>query len=382
MASGAQDKILVGNPQFNFFKQVYMKYSNFSIFNYEIPITSQYDFGRTVQVEIPKNGDLLRGLQLKVELPGLSVSYNNPANVEIENIKKNYSYKSINTEVYAYNLYNLNLFESIMSYELGNASVYNNYQVYLYDTGSNSETYNVVMPKIDLNQFIVPDNTTQYYFEINPNPLLFTNSNIIFNYPAIETPIIDTDYALFINKVLSFSNRNNKLTATFNIVQNLLQQNDTTTLLTSNNIKNIFIKNLKDTLFKNQEIASIDGLTEYINSIRFIRPINLYDATTVSTIINGGDPDLINLPEYEQTYYNTNNLLQVVIQASVINTTLNTLNSRLLYVLTTDTSLPNTIIYNGTLYGLYNILKSDFINISVLNSSYNNINVIFYIFFI
>jgi hypothetical protein len=172
LASGAQDKILVENPQFNFFKQVYMKYSNFSIFNYEIPITSQYDFGRTVQVEIPKNGDLLHGLQLKVELPGLSVSYNNPANVEIENIKKTYSYKSIDTEVYAYNLYNLNLFESIMSYELGNASVYNNYQVYLYDKGSNTETYNVVMPKIDLNQFIVPDNTTQYYFEINPNTLL------------------------------------------------------------------------------------------------------------------------------------------------------------------------------------------------------------------
>jgi len=154
LISGAQDKILVENPQFNFFKQVYMKYSNFSIFNCEIPITSQYDFGRTVQVEIPKNGDLLRGLQLKVELPGLSVSYNNPANVEIENIKKTYSYKSIDTEIYAYNLFNLDLFKSIMEYELGNASVYSNYPVYLYDENTNTETYNVVMPKIDLNQFI------------------------------------------------------------------------------------------------------------------------------------------------------------------------------------------------------------------------------------
>ena len=379
LVSGAQDKILVENPQFNFFKQVYMKYSNFSIFNYEIPITSQYEFGRTVQVEIPKNGDLLRGLQLKVELPGLSVSYNNPANVEIENIKKTYSYKSIDTEIYAYNLYNLDLLKSIMEYELGNTSVYSNYQVYLYDANTNTETYNVVMPKIDLNQFIVPDDTTQYYFEIDPNQLLFTNSNVIFNYPSIETPIIDEDYATFYNKVLSYANRNNKLTATFNIVQNLLQQNDTTTLLTSNNIRNIFIKNLKDSLFTSPEIASIDGLNKYINSIRFIRPIPLYNATAVATIINGGDQDLLNLPEYEQTYYKTTDLVQVVIQASIINTTLNSLTSRILYVLTTDTSLPNTITYNGTLYGLYNILKIDSINISTLNSSYNNINITCYV---
>lgn len=382
LISGAQDKILVENPQFNFFKQVYMHHSNFSIFNYEIPITSQYDFGRTVQVEIPKNGDLLRGIQLKVELPSLSVSYNNPANVEIENIKKTYSYKSINTEIYAYNLYNLDLFKSIMEYELGNASVYSNYPVYLFNKSgnTNTETYNVVMPKIDLNQFIVPSDN-QYYFEINPNELLFTNSNVIFNYPTIETPIIDDDYAIFYNKVLSYANRNNKLTATFNIVQNLLQQNDTTTLLTSNNIRNIFIKNIKDTLFTSQEIASIDGLTEYINSIRFIRPINLYNASTVSTIINGGDPDLINLPEYYQTYFKTTDMVEIIIQASIINTALNSLNSRILYVLTNDTSLPNKITYNGILYGLYNILKIDFINISVLNSSYNNIQITSYLLF-
>ena len=68
LITGAQDKILISRPQMSYFKQVYMKYSSFSILNYELPITSQYDFGSTVTVEIPKIGDLLRGIQIKVEL--------------------------------------------------------------------------------------------------------------------------------------------------------------------------------------------------------------------------------------------------------------------------------------------------------------------------
>jgi len=75
LAAGAQDKILTSNPQFNFFKQVYLKHSNFSIFNYEIPVTSKVDFDMTSTVEIPKNGDLLRRIMLKIDLPTLSINY-------------------------------------------------------------------------------------------------------------------------------------------------------------------------------------------------------------------------------------------------------------------------------------------------------------------
>jgi hypothetical protein len=330
LVSGAQDKILIGNPQFNFFTQVYKKHSNFSIFNYEMLVTSTYDFGSVSQLEIPKNGDLLRGIQLKIELPQLSIKYNNSVNVEIQNIKNQYSYKSLDLTKYAYNLYNLNMFNDIMNYEMGNSSNITNFGLFLYNSLTNVETYNVIIPKIDLNQYITTS-TTEYYFEINPNPLLFSNTNVSFNYPLIKTPVIDTDYNTFYNKLLLYTNRNNKFAATYNVIQNLLNSNDTTTLLTSDNIKNILLKNIKKSLFKNEEFASIDALIKYINSIRFIRPITLFNSSIISKFINGGDNDLIGLPEYNETYYNTNNLQQVIIEASISSIQLNSLNTHALH---------------------------------------------------
>jgi hypothetical protein len=130
LVSGAQDKILIGNPQFNYFKQVYKKHSNFSIFNYEVLIPSTRDFGCLTQFEIPKNGDLLRGIQLKIELPQLSIKYNNPTDVEIQNIKKEYSYKLLDLTKYAYNLFNLNMFKDIIEYQMGSSSNITNFGLF------------------------------------------------------------------------------------------------------------------------------------------------------------------------------------------------------------------------------------------------------------
>ena len=369
LASGAEDKILTSKPEMNHFKKVYMKHSSFSIFNYEIPVTSQCDFDGLVQLEIPKNGDLLRGLQLKIELPQINISYNNSSNVEITRIKNQYSYKSINQSIYNYNLYNLNTFKDIVEYQLNYTNIPTNFQLFQYDSVLNQESYKVVIPKIDLNQF-VENSKSPYYFEINPNPLIFSNANISFEYPNIAAPIIETNFSEFSNKILLYSNRNNKLSATFNIISDLFEKNDTTTLLTSDNIKNIFIKNIKDYIFKNNEIAVIDSLLKYIDSIRFVRPIPLYNKTSVNNILNGGDEDLIGFSEYDLTYYKTTDLKQVIITSTMLNTSLASIDTRLIYVLTTDTT-DNMIIYNGVKYGLYNILKFDFITTSTLNSSYN-----------
>ena len=376
LASGAEDKILTSKPEMNHFKKVYMKHSSFSIFNYEIPVTSQCDFDGLVQLEIPKNGDLLRGVQLKIELPQINISYNNSANVEINNIKNQYSYKSINQNIYNYNLYNLNTFKDIMEYQLNYTDVPTNFQLFQYDSVLNTESYKVVIPKIDLNQF-VENSTSPYYFEINPDPLIFSNANVSFEYPNIAVPIVETDFNEFSNKILLYSNRNNKLSATFNIIADLFQKNDTTTLLTSDNIKNIFIKNIKDYIFKNNEVAGIDSLLRYIDSIRFIRPITLYDETSVNNILHGDDKDLLGFPEYYLTYYNTRTLKSVLITGTVVNTLLNSYASRLIYVLTNDTT-DNMVKYNGQLYGLYNILKFDYINFSSLNDTYKEAQIISY----
>jgi hypothetical protein len=377
LITGAQDKILISNPQMSYFKQVYMKYSSFSIFNYEIPITSQYDFGSTVSVEIPKNGDLLRGIQIKVELPQINIQYNNPLSTEINNIKKKYSYKSIDLNTYDYNLFNLNTFADILRYQQGNSSNITNFELYWYDSNTQVETYNVIIPKIDLNSFIEPSKTTEYYFEINPDTLIFNNANIIYNFPLIDVPVIQSNYDQFYSNTILYSNRNNKLSSTLNIVNTLIKKNDQTTLLTSDNIKNILIKNIKDNLFKSQEISGIDSLKRYIDSIRFIRPITLYNDTSVKNILHGGDNDLIGYPEYNQTYYKTIVLDQIVIQASISNQLLSTLDTRLMYVFTADKT-DNQIYCQGNVYNLYNILKIDFINTTILNSSYNSIEITSY----
>ena len=376
LASGAEDKILTSKPEMNHFKKVYMKHSSFSIFNYEIPVTSQCDFDGLVQLEIPKNGDLLRGVQLKIELPQINISYNNSSNVEIMRIKNQYSYKSINQNIYNYNLYNLNTFKDIISYQLNYTEVPTNFQLFQYDSVLHTESYKVVIPKIDLNQFI-ENSTSPYYFEITPDPLIFSNANVSFEYPNIAVPIVETDLAEFSNKILLYSNRNNKLSATFNIIADLFQKNDTTTLLTSDNIKNIFLKNIKDYIFKNNEIAGIDSLLRYIDSIRFVRPIPLYDQVSVTNILNGGDPDLLGFPEYNLTYYNTRTLKNVLITATIVETLLNSYDSRVIYVLTNDTT-DNMIRYNGNMYGLYNILKFDYINFTSLNDTYKEAQIISY----
>jgi hypothetical protein len=373
LVSGAQDKILVSNPQFNYFKQVHMKHSNFSIFNYEIPVVSKFDFDSTIQLEIPKNGDLLKGIQIKVELPALAISYNNPLDVEIENIKNKNSYIPINLELYDYNLYNLNTLKNILEYQQEFTTIIPNYQVYLYNFNTDTEKYKVVIPKIDLNQYINPSNK-EYYFEINPDSFLFSNSNIAFGYPLITTPNVITNFDDFNNKLILYANRNNKLTPTINIITNLFKKNDSTVLLTSNNIKNMLLKKIKENMFQYEEILAVYYITQYINSIRFIRPITLYDDIQVKNLIHGADNNLIRFPEYNDTYYETIDLTQVILICTVDNSILNILNSRLLYVLSPNKSTYN-INYNGIMYGLLNILKIDYITNTIFSSALNLKNI-------
>jgi phosphorylcholine metabolism protein LicD len=116
--------------------------------------------------------------------------------VEIENIKKKNAYKSIDLLIYNYNLYNLNTFKDILEYQLDITTKVTNFELFLYDSNTKVETYNVVIPKLDLNEFITTSDK-EYYFEINPDPRIFSNTSVNFNFPLISTPNIITDYQTF-----------------------------------------------------------------------------------------------------------------------------------------------------------------------------------------
>ena len=79
IARGNQDKYIIGNPQFSFFKSVYKRHTNFAIEPIKQIFTESPDFGKRVTCIIDKKADLLSDIMLELELPALKtyVSWTN-----------------------------------------------------------------------------------------------------------------------------------------------------------------------------------------------------------------------------------------------------------------------------------------------------------------
>lgn len=74
VSRGRQDIYLSGNPQTTFFKQVYRRYTNFSIETQRIPFETATNFGQLLTAKIPNSGDLLSQLFLEIQLPKLNTT--------------------------------------------------------------------------------------------------------------------------------------------------------------------------------------------------------------------------------------------------------------------------------------------------------------------
>jgi hypothetical protein len=74
VSTGRQDIYLTGNPQTTFFKQVYRRYTNFSIETQRIAFETAVDFGRLASLQLPHSGDLLSQLMLEIRLPRLNAT--------------------------------------------------------------------------------------------------------------------------------------------------------------------------------------------------------------------------------------------------------------------------------------------------------------------
>ena len=67
-ATGPQDKILYGNPKITYFKTVYKQHTNFGS-NYIVKDLSNYaDFGKTLRIKVPREGDLLGATYMRFQL--------------------------------------------------------------------------------------------------------------------------------------------------------------------------------------------------------------------------------------------------------------------------------------------------------------------------
>ena len=74
VAVGAQDVYLISNPQITFFKTVYRRYTNFSMEMVEKTLNQKIDFGKNINITIPRNGDMINKIYLQIVLPEIILS--------------------------------------------------------------------------------------------------------------------------------------------------------------------------------------------------------------------------------------------------------------------------------------------------------------------
>ena len=74
VAVGIQDEKLTQDPEITFFKAAYRPYINFALESIEQTFSGTAGFGRRVQSEMSRNGDLVKDTVLEIELPAVSVS--------------------------------------------------------------------------------------------------------------------------------------------------------------------------------------------------------------------------------------------------------------------------------------------------------------------
>ena len=65
---GKEDQVLISEPDFTYFKTVFRKHTNFSIDN-NLKRIGKFNFGQLIDYKIPREGDLLGPINLKIKLP-------------------------------------------------------------------------------------------------------------------------------------------------------------------------------------------------------------------------------------------------------------------------------------------------------------------------
>ncbi len=69
---GAQDVYLTNNPHITFFKIVYRRHTDFSFEVYEHPILNNINFGSKNAIILPRNGDLITNMYLKIVIDSIT----------------------------------------------------------------------------------------------------------------------------------------------------------------------------------------------------------------------------------------------------------------------------------------------------------------------
>jgi hypothetical protein len=174
IAANSVSNSIFNDQNYTLFKVVYRKYTSFSIEDYILNLTSISDFGKKIDVTIPKVGDLLTDMMLVIDLPEVSGEYifNNQEEY-MNSLQNQYTFSTMN-DIQQYN-------ENIYKLTLGN-----NLQVYLVRISTSisqisppqySTVYQLMLPLLDTSMFLIYGKKQKYSLQsfLDKNSQFFDN---------------------------------------------------------------------------------------------------------------------------------------------------------------------------------------------------------------
>lgn len=267
---GTMDLTLTGNPEITFFNIIYRRYTNFGILLKELPFDNDTVFGTTSIITIPKTGQLLSKLILKINLPYIDFSDINEKIINNES-QKYYSYydsfiyflnklKNIINNFFAgYTFdgtdYTMDFSNFILSYL--NLNDYNNFFISISSFFNDLEDKysNVLSTYYNASLFKIVDGQLVFIYENwDKNQLNY----VIFKDTIYENiKILDQLNDFLYSKLLSFTDSKSTFTISWKDKMALNLFNKIDLFIGSNKINSLsesYIKNYGELYYKNKNV--------------------------------------------------------------------------------------------------------------------------------
>lgn len=267
---GTMDLTLTGNPEITFFNIIYRRYTNFGILLKELPFDNDTVFGTTSIITIPKTGQLLSKLILKINLPYIDFSDINEKIINNES-QKYYSYYDsfiyflnklkniINNFFSGYTFdgtdYTTDFSNFILSYL--NVNDYNNFFISISSFFNDLEDKysNVLSTYYNASLFKIVDGQLVFIYEKwDKNQL----SYIIFKDTIYENiKILDQLNDFLYSKLLTFTDSESTFTISWKDKMALNLFNKIDLFIGSNKINSLsesYIKNYGELYYKNKNV--------------------------------------------------------------------------------------------------------------------------------
>ena len=250
-ANSAIDPVF-NDPNYTLFKAVYHKYTPFSIQDYTLKLSSMSDFGKKMEITIPKVGDLLTDAVLVVDLPQIQGEYTFTNQSEyLNSLTSQYTFSTMNDiQQYNENLYKLDLGNNISAYLVRDSQI---------------NKYQLMLPLLDATMFLTQGKTQKFSLDsfLQKNKQFFDNQynlHVIQNLTyAINSTITNIDY-------LNYAFQDKEFYFFIANLLNIKQIDPTYSIKYYNDWENEYYKTVKKYILKRPEVVALNTFIENMNT--------------------------------------------------------------------------------------------------------------------